>query len=124
MKSKQGSLIYARNYPRINVEIPVNFRILLSEKELEGLSQTIENLSAGGLMFASPVPLTIGTRLEMKFKGSTGQIIFTAQVTWTEPVFENQTSKFKCGLMFTEISDENMVQIYQILNNTPGHHGQ
>jgi uncharacterized membrane protein len=117
MSTTSGSIVYSRRHPRVNVELPADFRILLPNKDLDRHSQNIKSVSGGGLMFISPVPLTIGTRLEMTIYNFIVQINFIAEVIWIQKVLDAKPSQFKYGLMFSQISDENLVQISRILNS-------
>jgi len=80
-------------------------------------SHNIKSLGGGGLMFISPVPLNIGTRLEMTIFNFMVQINFIAEVIWTRKVTEPKPSQFQYGVIFSEISDENLVEISRILNS-------
>lgn len=120
MSSYQGSFVYTRRSPRIATELPADFRILLPNKDLERYSLKIKTLSGGGLSFLSPVPLSIGTQIEMMLYDLTVQIIFTAEVTWIENAPDPATKAFRCGLKFTHISDEDLAHIYRIVTNSLG----
>lgn len=68
-------------------------------------------------MFISPFPLNTGTEIEMTVYDLAMQIHFIAKVIWTEKVLDKPASRYKCGLVFTEISDENLVEINRILSS-------
>lgn len=118
MSTYQGSFIFTRRAPRVIAELPADFRILTPNNVIERYSLKIKSLSGGGISFLSPVPLTVGTEIEMTLYKLTVPITFTAEVTWTEKVGDFQTERFKCGLKFTQISDEDLADIYQIVTST------
>ena len=120
MSSYKGSFVYTRRSPRIAAELPADFHILLPNKDLERYSLKIETLSGGGLSFLSPVPLSVGTQIEMTLFDLTVQIIFTAEVTWIDNPPDPNTKTFRCGLKFTHISDEDLAHIYRIVTNNLG----
>jgi len=115
MSTYHGSFIFTRRSPRVIAELPADFQILSPNEDIERYSLNIKSLSGGGLSFLSPVPLPIGTEIEMTVNDLTGQITFNAEVTWTEKVGDFQNRKFKCGLKFTHISDEDLSKIYHIV---------
>jgi c-di-GMP-binding flagellar brake protein YcgR len=117
MISLHGLQDFKRRYPRVKLPLPADFRILLPNKDIEQYSLNIKSLSYGGLSFISPVPLKVGTPVEMTIFNFMDQITFSAEVTWTKKVPESQTPNFKCGLKFAQISDENLVKIYHIVNS-------
>ena len=115
MSTYQGSFVYTRRSTRIAAELPADFRIHLPNKDLERYSLNIKSLSGGGLSFLSPVPLPIGTQIEMTLYDLTVQIIFTAEVIWIEKATDFKTKTHKCGLKFTRISDEDLAHFYRIV---------
>ena len=68
-------------------------------------------------MFISPFPLNVGTRIEMTVYNFAVQIHFIAEIIWTQKVLEKPASRYKCGLVFSQISDDDLVQINRILNS-------
>jgi hypothetical protein len=115
MSTYQGSFIFTKRSPRVIAELPADFRILMPNNDREQYSLKIKTLSGGGISFLSPVLLTVGTEIEMTLYKVTVPITFTAEVTWTEKLGDFQVERFKCGLKFTQISDEDLANIYQIV---------
>lgn len=110
----EGRIEYIRRkYPRVDLELTAAFRVIGTERgELHILTKT---LGGGGLMFISPVQLSVGDILEAVLFYLTLQIQFKTKVVWTEQQLENQISDFKCGLEYTEISDEDRSLIFNIV---------
>ena len=115
MSTYQGSFIFTKRSPRVIAELPADFRILIPNNDMDRYSLKIKSLSGGGISFLSPVLLTVGTEIEMTLYKVTVPITFTAEVTWTEKLGDFQTERFKYGLKFTQISDEDLANIYQIV---------
>jgi len=118
MPGYTGSVIYHRRaHPRANLELQADFRILLPEKpsEQERRKTRTQTLGGGGLMFISPVPLSLGTKLEMRLFYMTFILEFVAEVVWLEQLVGNETEEFKCGLHYVDISDGDLAYIHYIL---------
>ena len=113
--SLSGSIDYHRRYPRVNLELKVDFRVLLHENEKDRISLNTISLGGGGLMFLSPNKLPTGTRLEMRLYHYAHVIKFIAEVAWTEHLVGTETSDFKCGLEFVKISQDDLLHIHHIL---------
>jgi hypothetical protein len=120
MSTYQGSFIFTRRSPRVIAELPADFRILTPNNDIERFSLKIKTLSGGGISFLSPVPLIVGTEIEMTLYKLSVPITFTAEVTWTEKVGDFQNERFRCGLKFTQISAEDLANIYQIVTSYLG----
>lgn len=122
MSTYKGSFVYTRRSPRVTAELPADFHILSRDnhKEVDRYSINIKTLSGGGLSFVSPVPLSVGTQIEMTLYDLTVQIIFTAEVTWIDNASDLKNKMFRCGLKFTHISDEDLAHIYRIVTNYLG----
>ena len=56
-----------RSDTRVNIRAPFRFRVLNSPDALE-LTAESENISQRGILFATAVPLKVGTRLEVSLK--------------------------------------------------------
>jgi hypothetical protein len=117
MISLHGLQDYKRRYPRVKLPLPMDLRILLPNKEPDQYSLNIKSLGYGGLSFISPVPIKVGTSVEITIFNFMDEITFGAEVTWTKKTPESKKPNFNVGLKFTQISDENMVKIHQIVNS-------
>jgi c-di-GMP-binding flagellar brake protein YcgR len=102
--------IERRNYPRIQVKVPIKYRVLDDQKEIQSLlerkekeisTQTID-LSIGGLYIASEEKLLIGSilRLEMAFSENQKSLSAFAEVVWT-----NSSGG---GVHFLAVQEENV----------------
>jgi hypothetical protein len=112
-KNKTG---FKRNYPRLNIDMLAYYQILVNgiyEKEVPLLLKTI---GKGGLMFLSPIPLSIGKELQMRLLYYSKLIEFTAKGVWTEKIERRNRLMFKSGAIFTAISNDNLDYINHIVN--------
>lgn len=118
MSPYTGSVVYHRRaHPRANLELQADFRILLPDKPLDQDRQKAktQTVGGGGLMFVSPVPLSLGTKLEMRLFYTTFILEFIAEVVWIEQLVGNETADFKCGLQYVDIADGDLAYIHYIL---------
>ncbi|MBI1824610.1 MAG: PilZ domain-containing protein [Nitrospirae bacterium] len=118
MAGFSGSVLYHRRaHPRANLELQADFRILLSDTPTEDQRQKAktETLGGGGLMFVSPIQLSLGNRLEMRLFYMTFVLEFVAEVVWIEQLVGNETEEFKCGLRYVDIADGDLAYIHYIL---------
>jgi hypothetical protein len=120
MSSYQGLFVYTKRSQRINVEFPADFQIVWPKKNLKKIPLNIKSLSGGGVSIISPLPLSVGTQIEMTLYNFAVIITLTAEVIWVEKVKDSQGGKFKCGLTFTQISDEDLVHIYHFVCKSLG----
>jgi len=56
-----------RSDTRVNIRVPFRFRVLNSPDALEQTAES-ENISQRGILFATAVPLKVGTPLEVSLK--------------------------------------------------------
>lgn len=118
MPGYTGSVLYHRRaHPRANLELQADFRIVSSEQPADQERQKTKTrtLGGGGLMFISPVPLSLGSRLDMRLFYMTFILEFVAEVVWIEQLVGNETGEFKCGLQYVDISDGDLAYIHYIL---------
>lgn len=115
MNSQTGSQENKRKYPRVRLSLPANMRVLLPNKDQQYYSLNTTTLGYGGVSFISPVALKAGTPVEMTITNFMDQITFTAEVTWAR----NDPKKpgIHVGLKITQIPDENMVKIIQLVDS-------
>ena len=110
-----GLIDHHRRYPRVNLKLKANFRILQPEKEKDRVELNTVSLGGGGLMIQSPVHLQTGTRVEMRLFHYAHVIEFVAEVTWTKKQVGAKTAHFKCGLEYVKISQDSLLDIHHIL---------
>ena len=53
--------------PRVNVRVPLRFRVLNSEESIERTAEC-ENISQRGIYFTTAIPLKVGTPLEVSLR--------------------------------------------------------
>ncbi len=114
--------IYKRKHPRINLEVQAFYEIQGRSKFEKQIPLAIKTIGKGGLMFVSPIPLSIGKELPMRLHYYSRIIEFTAMGVWLEKIPENKNSLFRSGAIFIEISDENKDHINQILDIHMGYY--
>jgi hypothetical protein len=99
-----------RRFRRLPVELKTDLRVLLPEMDQERIHLHTCSLGGGGLMFTSPLHLKVGTLLQMRLFYYARQIEFSAEVVWT-----GKGAGFQCGVQFTQISQDDLLEIHQIL---------
>ena len=107
---------YIRNHPRLNIDMLAYYQILVQgvyEKEIPLFLKTI---GKGGLMFLSPIPLSVGKEIPMRLLYYSEFIEFTAKGVWSERIRKKKTFLYKSGAVFTSISDKNINRIGHIVN--------
>lgn len=107
-----------RRYPRIYQELPFSFRVLGPEREKEWILTKTKMLGGGGMSVTSPVLLPIGTVLHGKLKYYARVIEFTAEIVWVENVLAGESSQARYGLSFSQISQEDLLSIHDIINTS------
>ena len=112
-----GATMWKRKYPRVNLEMRGDFSLILPDMEKEKIAAQIKTLGGGGLMFVSPVPLSIGTALQFRIFYWANVIKFTTRIVWSEPDVNPESTQFKNGGKFEDISNETMIQIRNIMQS-------
>jgi hypothetical protein len=107
-----------RRYPRAYQELPLLFRVLQPEKEKEWVSTKIKILGGGGLSLISPVSMPVGTVLHGKLSYYAHVIEFSAEIVWMEPFFIGEATRTRYGLTFTQISQDSLLTIHDIINKS------
>jgi hypothetical protein len=110
-----GSTIWKRKYPRVNLEMKGDFSLLLPEMDKERIPAEVKTLGGGGIMFISPLPLSIGTPLRVRIFHWANVVKFTSRVVWSEPIVKKESTGFQNGVQFEQISNETLVQIRNIM---------
>jgi hypothetical protein len=117
MEVAKESLGTQRRFPRICQELPLSFRQLDPEKKEKWVSTRTKMLGGGGFSVISPVLLPLGTLLHAKISHYAREIEFTAEIVWAEEILIGEEIQAKCGLRFTQISQESLLLIHDIINN-------
>ncbi|MFI5304010.1 MAG: HD domain-containing phosphohydrolase [Nitrospiria bacterium] len=92
-----------RKFPRVNIEVKGDFRILHSEdnKEVEKVHAfKAKAIGRGGMMMISPVTVGVETPLRIRLFPFSQTILLVAKVVWTKPIEEKESKNFKIGLEF------------------------
>ena len=111
-----------RQHPRAEVDLKTDFKILSAKKEDdispgELVTSNARTLGEGGLLFVSRVPLTVGTRVDMKLYFYSLTIEFVAEVVWIKEQIGFGTSEYVCGSKFSAISNDNFSHLRNILRS-------
>jgi hypothetical protein len=104
-----------RRFRRLPVELKTDLRVLLPEMDQKRIHLHTCSLGGGGVMFTSPVFLKVGTLLQMRLFYYAHQIEFSAEVVWSGKGAGRKEAGFQCGVQFTQISQEDLLEIHQIL---------
>ncbi len=117
MQIDQEPLFSERRYPRTYQELPLLFRVLQPEKEKEWVSTKTKMLGGGGLSVISPLSMPVGTVLHGKLSYYAHVIEFSAEIVWAEPFSIGGASRTRYGLAFTQISQDSLLTIHDIINS-------
>jgi hypothetical protein len=117
MEVAKESLETQRRFPRVCQELPLSFRQLNPGKNEKWVSTQTKMVGGGGFSVISPVSLPLGTLLHAKISHYAREIEFTAEIVWSEEVLIGEEIQAKCGLRFTQISQESLLSIHDIINN-------
>lgn len=116
MQQESASSSRDRKFPRVNLKLRADSRILLPDTNLEWFYPNITNLGGGGLTFDFPTSFPVGTELQMRVFCNTDEIDLTGKVIWTNKIGDFRHITFNCGITYTNISEENLARINRILN--------
>jgi len=120
MEEGAASPKVSRKFPRVNLSLRADSRILVSDTNPEWFSPDIKNLGGGGLTFTFPAPIPVGTQLQMQLHHYKDNIDLIGTIVWTKKTRDRDglrfTSEFTSGIEFTEISNDNLAGINRILN--------
>ena len=105
-----------RKFSRVNVKLRADTRIRLPDMNPEWFSPNITNLGGGGLTFDFPTSFPVGTELQMHLFCNTNEIDLVGKVIWTNKIGEFRYITFNCGIMYTNISQDNLAKINRILS--------
>ncbi len=102
----QAGVVDNRKHPRYRCQNSVEVHVQ------EGVSfwGTVADLSLGGCYVEIPIPLELGKRLKVG-------IWFGQVKAWSEARVAHRTPGLGVGLMFTQISDQDLDQIRRFLEN-------
>ena len=112
-----------RKFPRVNVNLRADSRIRLPDSNPEWFSPNITNLGGGGLAFDFPTSFPAGTELQMHLFCNTDEIDLVGKVIWTDKIDEFRNITFNCGIMYSNISQDNLAKINRILSVQIGNTG-
>lgn len=107
---------YPRNHPRLNIDMLAFYEILVNGIYEKRVPLLLKTIGKGGLMFISPIPLSVGKELQMRLYYFSKLIEFTAKGAWSEKIRKNKAFLFKSGAAFANISNENLDRIDYIIN--------
>jgi c-di-GMP-binding flagellar brake protein YcgR len=104
-----------RTFQRFKVSLPVDYARVETKLPKAAVA---EDASEGGLMLHMQERLKIGTKLYVALLFSLG-FEFTgvkalSQVMWKDTVLEEGWGRYKCGLKFLQIADEDIAKLRQL----------
>ena len=104
------------------MDLPVEYRIPNIPRAHGAL--TI-NLSEAGLLIQSVSNLPVGTMLNLVVIFHRGfelkDLKVSAEIVWKEVCWKEQWKGFEYGLRFTEVEEEELWKLYQLLRRSPTH---
>ncbi|MCJ7785637.1 MAG: PilZ domain-containing protein [Desulfobacterales bacterium] len=107
-----------RKYPRFTVNLPIEYHRLDSSTRYTG---RVLNASEGGLLLYLPEQMEMGQDLKIKLFFTSGGELNTvellAQVVWTDIHLGKGWGDYRTGVMFTDISSENLNQLKNFLRS-------
>ena len=107
-----------RKHPRVNMELPLEYRAL-DAPILYGAM--VVNVSESGLLVHSVKDLPIGTKLNIAVLFPRGlefsNFEVLAEIVWKDIYREENREKYKFGLKFISISEEDQQKLKQLLGD-------
>jgi c-di-GMP-binding flagellar brake protein YcgR len=107
-----------RKYPRVTVDLPIEYRRVDSSVRQTGRSQ---NAGEGGLLLYAPEEMVIGQELMIKLFFSSGVELNTvemvAQVVWRDMDLGQGPGDRRAGVKFIDISSENLEKLKNFLRS-------
>ena len=111
-----------RRYPRVLINLPVNFRMI---GELKAAPGVVLNASEAGFLIQTFKDMPIGTRIDIKVlfkvlfpKGvKFTNIKAIATIIWKDTYWWEDWEGYQYGVKFIQILDENYRKLKLILNN-------
>jgi len=107
-----------RKYPRFTVNLPIEYHRLDSSTRYTG---RVLNASEGGLLLYLPEQMEMGQDLKIKLFFTSGVELNTvellAQVVWTDIHLGKGWGDYRTGVMFIDISSENLNQLKNFLRS-------
>jgi len=116
-QSKMGVLaIEKRKYPRVSVELPLNYSRVEGEKPLGGM---VANASEGGLLVYLPERIELGALLKIEILYVRGLELDTiravARVVWCDLAARESWGEHRYGLQFQYIDQKDFGQLTTLL---------
>jgi c-di-GMP-binding flagellar brake protein YcgR len=117
LKSKEGIfLVERRKYPRIRVELPLDYSLVGSKEIYEG---KVANASEGGLLVYLPEAMKIGAILKIEIlfvKGSElNTIKAIVKVVWSDLAAKKAWGEYRYGLEFQSFQEGDFHQLKILL---------
>ena len=104
-----------REHSRIRAYLPVRLHSAVSPHTIETLTK---DLGAGGIRFVSPVLCPVSTDVTVELLlSSQGQFTARGKLSWFHTIPESE--QFECGVIFTELSDENKRRLSAFFDHLP-----
>ena len=105
-----------RKHPRVNIDLPLEYRVS-DAPHLHGA--IVVNASESGLLIHSVKDLPIGTKLTIAVLFSKGlefsNFEVSAEIVWKDKYWEENRERYKFGLKFLHLSEEDHQKLKQLL---------
>lgn len=105
-----------RKHPRVNMDLPLEYRVL-DAPNLHGAM--VVNVSEAGLLVYSVKDLSIGTKLNITVLFPKGlefsNFEVLAEIVWKDKHWEENQERYKLGLKFLYLSEEDQQKLKQLL---------
>ncbi len=105
-----------RKYPRFNIDLPLEYRVLDSPRAHGGL---VINASESGLLVHSANDMAVGTRLSIAVLFPKGfeldNFEVVAEVVWKDIHLTDNRDGYKFGLKFIQILEEDHQKLKRLL---------
>jgi c-di-GMP-binding flagellar brake protein YcgR len=118
-RSRYGIVNFERRrYPRFNVDLPIEYRLIDSSPEQSGRAM---NISEGGLLVYLPDEVEIGQHLQLRLFFPSGSLLNTivmrAEVAWSDIHLGKDWGDYRSGLRFIEISPEDLNKLRKFIGS-------
>jgi len=117
-KSDKGTLVVERRkYPRVNVELPLDYSIVNAKGSHGGM---VADASEGGLLVYLKEKVPVGTELQIEILFVKGleltSIRGITKVVWSDLAAGESFGEFRYGLQFQSIDEGGLDRLKALLN--------
>jgi c-di-GMP-binding flagellar brake protein YcgR len=110
--------IERRRYPRVTVDLPIEYYRIDSSIKQTGRAQ---NANEGGLLLYLTEQMVVGEELKIRLFFTSGVELNTiemlAQVVWKDIQLDQGREEYRAGVKFIDISSENLDKLKNFLRS-------